>query len=55
MLRPFVDSADPNTKVLLMEDRNNGDFTANYLPLFGNLHVTDVTEEHNLWNILARN
>lgn len=55
MLRPFIDAAESGTRVLLMEDRNNGEFTKNYLPLFGNLNVTDVTEEHNLWNILGQN
>lgn len=54
MLRPFVDSANAETRVLLMEDKNNGDFSKSYLPLFGNLNVTDVTEDYNLWNILAR-
>ena len=55
MLRPFIDAAEPSTRVLLMEDRNNGEFTKNYLSLFENLNVTDVTEEDALWNILGRN
>ncbi|MCG8601426.1 MAG: hypothetical protein MI807_14880 [Verrucomicrobiales bacterium] len=55
MLRPIIEKAEPATRVLLMEDKNNGEFTRNYLPLFGNLNITDVTEDNNLWNILARN
>lgn len=53
MIRPFVEKADPSTRVILMEDRKSAEFSANYLNQFGNLHVTDVTEEQNLWNILA--
>lgn len=37
-----------------MEDKLSGTFSKNYLPLFGNLNVTDVTEDNNLWNILSR-
>ena len=37
-----------------MEDTLNGEFSRNYTPLFGNLSVSDVTEEKNLWNILGR-
>lgn len=54
MIRPFIEKADPSTRVLLMEDRKNGGFSASYLNQFGNLHVSDVTEENNLWNILAK-
>lgn len=54
MLRPFIDKADPSTRVILMEDKLSGTFSKNYLPLFGNLNVTDVTEDNNLWNILSR-
>lgn len=54
MLRPFIDGADPGTRVVLMEDTLNGEFSRNYTPLFGNLSVSDVTEEKNLWNILGR-
>lgn len=54
MLRPFLDKADGSTRVILMEDRRGGGFSTSYLPLFGNLHVTDATEDHNLWNFLAR-
>jgi len=54
MLRPFLEKAEPSTRVLLMEDRRNGGFSASYLHQFGNLHVTDATEDHNLWSLLAR-
>lgn len=54
MIRPFLEKADPSTRVLLMEDRRSGGFSTSYLNLFGNLHVIDVTEENNLWNILSR-
>jgi hypothetical protein len=52
MVRPFVEKAESSTRVVLMQDRINGEFSKNYLPLFGNLHVT---EENNLWSILGRN
>lgn len=54
LLRPFVESASPGTRVLLQEDRKGGAFSQSFLPLFGGLHATDVTEEHQLWNILAQ-
>lgn len=53
MLRPFIDKAEASTRVLLMEDRRNAGFSSSYLNQFGNLHLTDVTEENNLWNLLA--
>ncbi|NRB75692.1 MAG: hypothetical protein HRU46_15125 [Verrucomicrobiales bacterium] len=53
MLRPFLDAAAPTTRVLLMEDKKQGEFTRSYLPILGGLHVTDVTDENNLWNILG--
>ena len=55
ILRPFLDSAQPNTHVILMEDRMKGDFSQNYLPMIQNLHVTDVTEDNCLWKILGQN
>ena len=53
MIRPFIEKAEPSTRILLMEDRKNGGFSGSYLKEFGNLHATDVTEENNLWNILS--
>ncbi len=55
MLTPFIESAEASTRVFLMEDKTAGGFTESYLPLFGNLNVTDVTEENNLWKILSKN
>jgi len=54
MVRPFIEAAAPSTRVMLMEDHKSGEFSRSYLHLFGNMHVTDVTEDHNLWNILGR-
>ncbi len=54
MVRPFIEKADASTRILLMEDRKNGGFSSDYLPHFGKLHIIDVTEENNLWNLLAR-
>jgi hypothetical protein len=54
MISPFVQAATPSTRVVLMEDRKHGGFSRKYLPLFANLHVTDATEDYNLWNILAK-
>ena len=55
MIRPFIEKAEPSTRVILMEDRKNGEFSQRYLSQFGSLHRTDATEESNLWNILASN
>jgi len=54
MISPFVEAADSSTRVVLMEDKKNGGFSQKYLPLFSNLHVTDATDDYNLWNILAK-
>ncbi|MAS93017.1 MAG: hypothetical protein CMO55_07445 [Verrucomicrobiales bacterium] len=54
ILRPFLESAQPNTRVILMEDKLQSGFSRSFLPMFGNLHVTDVTEENCLWNILGQ-
>lgn len=54
MVKPFLDSAQTSTRVLLMEDKKQGGFTRDYLPLFDKLQVTDATEEQNIWNILGK-
>jgi len=54
MIKPFVDASDPSTQVMFMADEANSHFANNYLSLFGNLHLTDMTETNNLWNIMAR-
>jgi len=54
LLRPFVEGASPSTRILLQEDKKGGAFSQSFLPLFGALHATDVTEEDQLWNILAQ-
>jgi len=54
MLRPFIEAAQPTTRVLLMEDRRQGTFSQSHLSHFGNLNVTDVTDDQNLWNILSK-
>ena len=48
MLRPFIESAAASTRVLLMEDRKQGTFSQSHLSHFGNLSVTDVTDEQTL-------
>jgi hypothetical protein len=54
MITPFIESADANTRVVLMEDRRGGSFSRKFLPYFANLHCTDLTEDHQLWNLLAK-
>lgn len=54
MVRPFVEKAAPTTRILLMEDKKQGGFSTYHLGHFENLHVTDATEEYNLWSILSR-
>ena len=55
MINSFVENADPSTRVVLMEDTKDGEFSRSHLPRFGNLHVTDFTEEHSFWGVLATN
>ncbi len=54
MIRPFIERAEPSTRILIMEDRKQGTFSTSYLDQFQNMHVTDVTEEFHLWNILSK-
>ncbi|MDF1755827.1 MAG: hypothetical protein P1U89_23760 [Verrucomicrobiales bacterium] len=53
VLKPFVEKADPNTRVIFMGEKQDSDFATQYLPKLGTLNVTDVTEENQIWNILA--
>ena len=53
VLKPFVEGADPNTRVVFMGEKQGSDFARRYLPQLGNLNVTDVTEENQLWTTLS--
>ncbi len=55
MVRPFIEGAEPTTRVLFMGDTAQSPHGKAILSMFGSLHVTDVTEDNNLWNILAKN
>ncbi len=55
MIKPFIDGAEPNTRILYMGDQLGTDFSEKVVPMFGHLHVTDVTEENNIWEILGKN
>ncbi len=54
MLRPFLETASPETRVLFLGDEPDNEFSRQYLPLMEKYHVTDVTERGHLWNLLAR-
>ena len=53
MLRPYIEKASPETRVVFMGETAENEFTKNYMSLLGNLQVTDVTEPHQLWSILG--
>jgi hypothetical protein len=53
VLKPFVERATPQTRVIYMGEKQSSDFAVQYLPKLSNLNVSDVTEENQLWNILA--
>ncbi len=53
MLRPYVEDANPDTRVVFMGEHTENEFKSNYLQLLGNLQVTDVTEPNQLWSILG--
>ena len=53
VLKPFIEKADQKTKVIFMGEKQGNDFSTQYLPKLATLNVTDVTEENQLWNILA--
>ena len=54
VLKPFVEGADPNTRIIFMGEKQGCEFSTQYLPKLASLNVTDVTEENQLWNTLAR-
>ncbi|NNE94277.1 MAG: hypothetical protein HKN23_21730 [Verrucomicrobiales bacterium] len=54
MLKPYVESADPETRVVFMGEAPENEFAKQYMGLLGNLHVTDVTEPHQLWTLLGQ-
>ncbi len=53
VLKPFIERATPQTRVIYMGEKHGSDFAVQYLPKLSNLNVSDVTEENQLWNILA--
>lgn len=53
MLRPYIDGASPETQVVFMGESAENEFKQNYFDMLGNLHVTDVTEPHQLWSVLG--
>ncbi len=54
VLKPFLERAEPTTRIIFMGDQQGCDFSRKYLPKLSNHNVTDATEENQLWNILAR-
>ena len=54
VLRPFIQNLDSNARVIFMGEKRDSEFAQEYLPKLANLNVTDVTEENQLWNILAQ-
>ena len=54
MLKPYVESADANTRIVLMGEDEENQFAKNYMPHLANLHVTDVTEPNQLWSLLGQ-
>lgn len=53
VLKPFLDGIDPKTRVVFMGEKPENDFSVQYLPKLGNLNITDVTEQNQLWSILC--
>lgn len=53
VLKPFVDKAEADTQIVFIGEKQGNDFARQYLPQLSNFNVTDVTEENQLWNILA--
>lgn len=53
VLKPFIDKADAKTRILFMGEDKKNDFADQYLPKLSTMNVSDVTEDNQLWNILA--
>lgn len=54
VVKPFLKEATPHTRVLFIADEPGTDFERNYLPQLGNFSITNLTEQHHLWNLLGR-
>ncbi|MEM7600496.1 MAG: hypothetical protein AAF357_03660 [Verrucomicrobiota bacterium] len=54
ILSPFLESAQPNTRVLLLEDGRDPSFAKEYRSLLGQLQVIDHSTENQLWELMAK-
>ncbi|MCB1077205.1 MAG: hypothetical protein KDM63_00795 [Verrucomicrobiae bacterium] len=54
IVKPFLKDATPNTRVLFIADEPGTEFEMQYLPQLGNFSITNLTEQHHLWNLLGR-
>ncbi|MBL9154808.1 MAG: hypothetical protein JNK37_20170 [Verrucomicrobiales bacterium] len=54
VVKPFLKDATPHTRILFMADEPGTEFERDYLPQLGNFSVTNLTEQHHLWNLMAR-
>ncbi len=53
VIRPFLKTADAGTKFLFLADEPGTEFEEQYLPQLGNFHITNLTDQNHLWNLLA--
>lgn len=53
ILKPVLKATDTNTRVIFRADRMGSDFETLFLPKLERYHVTNLTEENQLWNLLA--
>jgi hypothetical protein len=54
VVKPFLKEATPHTRILYVGDEPGTEFERDYLSQIGNYHLTNMTEQHHLWNLLGR-
>ena len=53
ILKPILKTTDAQTRVVFRADRPGSDFETLFLPKLDNYHITNLTEDNQLWNLLA--
>jgi hypothetical protein len=54
VVKPFFRDATPHTRVIFIADEPGTEFEQQYLPQLGNHPISNLTEQHHLWNLIGR-
>lgn len=53
ILKPILKTAEADTRVVFRADRPDSDFETLFLPKLSNYHITNLTEDNQLWALLS--